>query len=68
MIELKNAVNGKRWDVIIIEKESWIMVWNFWIVKFDENINGIELWYWLAKIYWWKWYITECIERIKEVI
>lgn len=64
---IKDSDSGKRWDAIIIEKKSWNMIWNFWIVHFDENINWIELWYWLAKKYWWLWYIKECVDRIKDV-
>lgn len=64
---IANAIKWKRWDGIIVEKESWNMIWKFWIVKYIEDTNCIELWYWLATMHLWKWYITECVEKIKEV-
>lgn len=64
---LKDIEEWKRWDAIITDKNTCEMIWSFWIVNYQDNINGIELWYWLAKKYWWNWYIKECVERIIEI-
>lgn len=62
-IELCN--NWESWDCLIRKKDNNKIIWKFWIIKFDEDINSIELWYWIWKEFWWQWYIPECVELIK---
>lgn len=73
--ELENHINNtiiscndlKTWDCIIRLKENNKIIWKVWIIKYEEDIYSIELWYWIWKEFWWKWYIPECVEKIKDI-
>ena len=65
---INDAKEWKSWEAIIRCKEHNKILWKFWIYKYQEDILSIELWYWIWKKYWWKWYIPECIEVIKKKV
>ena len=68
-IHIKEKINlvneWKSWDSLVRRKEDNKIIWKFWIIKLDEDINSIELWYWIWEEYWGKWYIPGCVEFIK---
>lgn len=63
---IERCKNWESWDTLIRYKKNNKIIWRFWIIKFDDEINSVELWYWLARDFWWNWFINECVEKIKE--
>lgn len=58
----------QRWfESIVRLKETWEMIWCFGIVEYDFNVKYIEIWYWIWSRFWWKGYIPECVEKMKEI-
>lgn len=56
----------KSWEALVRLKTNNKVIWRFWIIKYTDDINSIEIAYWLWKKFWWKWYIPECVEKIKD--
>lgn len=63
----KNWKEQKWCEWIIKLKQNSKMIWCFSIVKYSEEIESIEIWYWIAEEYWWKWIVPECLEKMKEI-
>ena len=64
--KIKLVNEWKSWDSLIRKKDDSKIIWKFWIIEYVDDINSIELWYWIWKKYWGKWYIPECVEFMKE--
>ncbi|NVP17563.1 GNAT family N-acetyltransferase [Candidatus Gracilibacteria bacterium] len=72
--ELENHINntiiscndGKSWDCIIRLKENNKIIGKVGIIKYEEDIDSMELGYWIGKEFWGKGYIPECVEKIKD--
>ncbi len=68
IISKKENWEKQRWFESIVKfKHNSKMIWCFWIARYFEEIESIEIWYWLAEEYWGKWIIPECLEKMKEI-
>jgi len=63
----ENWENQRGFEAIVKLKETWEMIWCFWIVEYFEKNKSVEIGYWLWKKYWWNWIIPECVEKMKEI-
>lgn len=76
LTEIKEeCLEWKTWQAAVYLKKERIpafptgcgeLIWRFWMHTLNEKTNSIYLWYWLATQHWWKGYISECVEWIKE--
>lgn len=72
---IKDSIDFIKWTMernstsenaiwIITEKESNKNIWSIGIHK--SKSGNYEIWYWIGKPFWWKWYMTEALDKVKE--
>ena len=52
-----------RWALFL---KDWTIIGRFWIHTINIELKNAYLEYWLATEHWWKGYISECVDWIKE--
>ncbi|MDD2907588.1 MAG: GNAT family protein [Candidatus Gracilibacteria bacterium] len=65
--KILDCKKGLSWDCIIRLKEDNRIIGKVGIIKYEEDINSIELGYWIGKEFWGKGYIPECVEKFKNI-